>query len=49
MLSQPVPPVPAVDAPVALVDAYQKHVEDIDVACSIMLTSMNADLQKEKA
>ena len=47
VLSQPVPPVPAVDASVALIDAYQKHVEDMDVACSIMLVSMNADLQKQ--
>ena len=47
MLSQEVPLIPTVDASVPLVDAYQKHVEDMDVACSIMLASMNADLQKQ--
>ena len=33
--------------PITLNDAFQKHFGDMDVACSIMLACMNAELQKQ--
>ena len=46
VLNQPLPPAPAADALVAQQEAFQKHSGDMDVACSVMLASMNAKLQK---
>ena len=47
MLSNPVPPVPTEDALIVQKEAFQKHSGDMDVACSIMLASMNAEFQKQ--
>ena len=47
VLEKSVPPVPAGDASNAQHEAYQKHAEDMDVACCIMLASMSPELQKQ--
>ena len=47
VITEPVPPEPAADASQAQRSAYRKHMDDMDIVCSIMLASMNSELQKQ--
>ena len=46
-MEKSVPQAPTGDASTAQHEAYQKHADDMDVACCIMLASMSPELQKQ--
>ena len=46
VLENPIPSEPAPDDDVAVKDAYQKHSDDYESVCCLMLASMSPDLQK---
>ena len=47
VLENPIPSEPAPDDDVAVKDAYQKHSDDYESVCCLMLASMSPDLQKQ--
>ena len=47
VITEPVPPEPAANATQAQRNAYRKHMDDMNIVCSIMLASMNNELQKQ--
>lgn len=46
VLESPIPEAPAIDAEDAVKNTYQKHKDDYETACCIMLASMSPELQK---
>ena len=46
VITEPVPPEPADNATQAQQNAYRKYIDEMNIVCSIMLASMNNELQK---
>ena len=47
VITEPVPPEPTANATQAQQNAYRKHIDNMNIVCSIMLASMNSELQKQ--
>ena len=47
VITEPVPPEPVANATQAQRNAYRKHMDDMNIVCSIMLASMNNELRNQ--